>query len=131
MKWGGLNIFCFWPPQLFSEMPSIILADPRSTVPLIGASGGISGILVYYALQFPKTRIGMLIFFHWYRLPVGLLMVVWLMVQVFGVLEQVSGFGNVSALAHLGGASVGFLFWLHSRQFHSNVEKEGQVAPSK
>lgn len=100
-----------------------ILADPRSSMPLVGASGGISGIIVYYALQFPKTRIGMLLFFRWYRVPVGLLLVFWLLAQVIGVLQQVSGFGNVSALAHLGGASVGFLFWLHSRQYRSNIGK--------
>jgi membrane associated rhomboid family serine protease len=104
-----------------------ILVDPRSTMPLIGASGGISGIIVYYALQFPKTRIGMLIFFRWYRIPVGWLMIVWLVAQVFGALQQVSGFGNVSALAHLGGASVGLLFWLHSRQFSSQGSR-GTVA---
>ncbi len=104
-----------------------ILADPRSSMPLIGASGGISGIIVYYALQFPKTRIGMLLFFRWYRVPVGLLLVLWLMAQVLGALQQVSGFGHVSALAHLGGASVGFLFWLHSRQYRSNIGKGGPL----
>jgi membrane associated rhomboid family serine protease len=104
-----------------------ILGDPRSTTPLVGASGGISGIIVYYALQFPKTRIGMLIFFRWYRIPVGWLLILWLAAQVLGALQQVSGFGNVSALAHLGGASVGFLFWLHSRQFSSQGSR-GRVA---
>ena len=104
-----------------------ILADPRSSIPLVGASGGISGIIVYYALQFPKTRIGMLIFFRWYRIPVGLLLALWLMVQVFGAAQQVSGFGNVSALAHLGGASVGYLFWLHSRQYRSNIGKDDSL----
>jgi membrane associated rhomboid family serine protease len=50
-------------------------------------------------------------------------MVLWLLAQTFGVVNQISGIGNVSALAHLGGALVGFLFWLHSRQYRSNIGK--------
>ncbi len=106
-----------------------ILVDPRSSVALVGASGGISGIIVYYALQFPKTRIGMLLFFRWYRVPAGLLLIFWLLAQVLGALQQASGFGNVSALAHLGGASVGFLFWLHSRQYRSTIGKDDAFGP--
>ncbi len=94
-----------------------VLVDPRAAVPLVGASGAISGIIAYYALRFPKTRVGMLIFVFWFRIPVGLLMVFWIAFQSLGVLNQVSGFGNVSALAHLGGAGVGFLFWLYFRSF--------------
>ncbi len=107
-----------------------ILVDLRATTPVIGASGGISGIIVFYALQFPKTRVGLLLLFRWYRIPVGLMICFWLIAQVFGVLSQVSGYSNVSSLAHLGGATVGFLFWLQSRRSHSIVKKEGQVVAS-
>jgi membrane associated rhomboid family serine protease len=96
-----------------------VLVDPRTAVPLVGASGAISGIIAYYALQFPKTRLGMLLLIRWYRIPVGLLMLFWVLYQVFGALYQLSGHGTVSALAHLGGAGVGLLFWLHSRRSYS------------
>lgn len=92
-----------------------IMADPRSNIPVVGASGGISGILVYYALKFPKARIGMFLFYRWYRIPVGIMLFLWLLLQIFVALQQLSGFGNVSALGHLGGAFAGYLFWLHSR----------------
>jgi membrane associated rhomboid family serine protease len=36
----------------------------------------------------------------------------WLGLQCFGMVPQLAGFSNVSALAHLGGAGVGVLFWL-------------------
>jgi membrane associated rhomboid family serine protease len=98
-----------------------ILADPRATIPLIGASGGISGVITYYALQFPKTRLGVLFFFKWFRIPAGVLMVLWLTAQVFGAVKQVSGGGHVSALAHLGGASIGLVFWLYARRQRSSV----------
>jgi membrane associated rhomboid family serine protease len=34
-----------------------VAADPRDTVPCIGASGGISGVIVFYALKFPQARL--------------------------------------------------------------------------
>jgi membrane associated rhomboid family serine protease len=101
-----------------------ILVDPRATVPLVGASGGISGVIAYYALQFPKTRLGVLFFFKWFRIPAAVMMVLWLTAQVFGAINQAAGAGHVSALAHLGGASVGLLFWLHSRRTHASIEKD-------
>jgi hypothetical protein len=34
---------------------------------------------------------------------------------LLGTLEQISGFSNVPSLAHLGGATVGLLYWLKRR----------------
>ena len=88
-----------------------IVADPRAQVPSIGASGGIAGVLVYYCLQFPKAKVGLLIWFRWIRIPVGWMLAFWVAGQILGTVKQLSGFGSVSALAHLGGAIVGVLFW--------------------
>lgn len=88
-----------------------ILIDPRSATPVIGASGGISGILAYYCLSFPKAKIGFLWWFRWFRIPVGWMFFIWMTGQFIGAIKQVSGFGSVSSLAHLGGAIVGLLCW--------------------
>jgi membrane associated rhomboid family serine protease len=92
-----------------------ILGEPRSMIPAIGASGGISGIIVYYALQFPKARLGFVVrilyMFRWIYIPAWFALVCWLLLQSFGVYQQLAGFSNVSALAHLGGASVGLAAW--------------------
>jgi membrane associated rhomboid family serine protease len=112
-----------------------ILADPRASTPLIGASGGISGILTYYCLRFPKAKVGILFWFRWFRIPVGVLLLLWFFGQVLGAYKQISGFGNISALAHLGGALVGFIFWLKiknlpnvgrpsNNMFHSDIPPE-------
>jgi membrane associated rhomboid family serine protease len=89
-----------------------IVIDPRSSMPVIGASGGISGLIAYYCLSFPKAKIGFLWWFRWFRIPVGWMFFIWVAGQVVGIIQQVSGFGDVSSLAHLGGAIVGFLYWL-------------------
>lgn len=102
-----------------------ILADPSSTVPCIGASGGISGIITYYALQFPQVKLCILTCFYyrirWFRFPAYSMFLVWLAVQFFGMRAQLSGFSNVSALAHLGGATTGLLFWLAGREKRSQA----------
>ena len=92
-----------------------ILADPSSTIPCIGASGGISGVIVFYALKFPHARLGFLFMYYfrirWLQIPAWGALVLWLMLQSVGVFEQLSGYSNVAATAHLGGAGVGFVVW--------------------
>ena len=87
-----------------------ILGDPRSTVPCIGASGGISGIIAFYALRFPSARLGIMLryflIFRWIQFPAWAGFVAWLVLQIILAIEQVQGVTNVSALAHLGGCLV-------------------------
>jgi membrane associated rhomboid family serine protease len=97
-----------------------LLADPGSTTPCVGASGGISGVIVFYALQFPKARLGFMFRyfyrFQWVQIPAWTALVLWLLLQSVGVFQQLHGFSNVAATAHLGGAAVGFALWLWWRK---------------
>jgi membrane associated rhomboid family serine protease len=91
-----------------------ILANPHSTDPCIGASGGISGVLVFYALEFPRAVFGFFYYgiFRWVNIPAWAWFLIWLFFQFIGVYWQMVGYGNVSALAHLGGVTTGFALWL-------------------
>ncbi len=97
-----------------------VLGDPHSSVPCIGASGGISGVIAFYALAFPRARLGVLVhvylWFRWIRMPAYAMFIIWTLLQAYGAWAQLAGFSNVSSLAHLGGAAVGFVFWLLSRK---------------
>jgi membrane associated rhomboid family serine protease len=97
-----------------------LLADPHSTIPSIGASGGISGVIAYYALKFPHARLGFLWSYywsyHWVSIPAWSAFAVWALLQGVGIFEQLSGFSHVSAAAHLGGAVTGLVFWLAARR---------------
>lgn len=97
-----------------------VLGDSRSMMPCIGASGGISGIMTFYALTFPRARVGFLVRWYfwvrWLRMPAYAMLLIWAGIQFLGALAQVAGYSNVSSLAHLGGAGVGFLFWLATRR---------------
>lgn len=99
-----------------------VLMNPDSAIPCIGASGGISGIMAYYALTFPKTRIGFFFFIRWIRLPVLAYILFWVVLQMIGT--QTPG-SDVAYGAHLGGALTGLLFWL----FGKFVRVRAQATP--
>jgi membrane associated rhomboid family serine protease len=93
-----------------------VLGNPREMTPCIGASGGISGVITYYALRFPQARLGFLIrywlYFRWIRLPAFVALLLWFLLQLLLAYERQLGVGQVAALAHLGGAAVGVVAWL-------------------
>jgi membrane associated rhomboid family serine protease len=90
--------------------------DPRSDVPVIGASGGISGLVEFYGATFPRAKMIFLIWFRWMRVPAYAFLGFWLLLQILTAWQQISGLTSVSALAHLGGVAVGAWFWLIWRQ---------------
>lgn len=96
-----------------------IAFDARSDVPLIGASGAISGVLAYYAMRFPHVRIVYLfriyLYFQFIRMSARWALAIWVGLQLLGAWKQIAGFSNVSALAHLGGAAAGLAFFWFDR----------------
>ncbi len=89
------------------------LTDPGSQLPMVGASGAISGLLGGYLLMFPRARIVTLFVVFLIELPAILFILAWFGLQVF------SGFGEpgsnrgagVAFFAHVGGFVAGVL-WL-------------------
>ena len=110
-----------------------IASEPNSTIPCIGASGGIAGVITFYALAFPEAKIGFLwryfLNFYWIRLPAWFVFVLWIFFQIIGAYEQKIGISSISSFAHLGGAAVGLAMWAVCRK--SSVVTEAQpAAPS-
>jgi membrane associated rhomboid family serine protease/Zn-finger nucleic acid-binding protein len=104
-----------------------IAADPHSQIPCVGASGGIAGVITFYALNFPEMKLGFLLrygwwWFRWIRLRAWFVFVLWILFQVAGAWEQVAGISAVSSLAHIGGAIVGFVAWLLWRKDNRATE---------
>jgi membrane associated rhomboid family serine protease len=90
------------------------LPDPTSTVPMVGASGAISGVLGAYLLLYPHARvltvIPLGIWFPLIRLPAGVLLALWFGLQlVSNLLAQDSEQGGVAFRAHIGGFVAGML----------------------
>ena len=83
-----------------------IVADPRSGVPMVGASGAISGVMGAYILLYPRVRVHTLVF-----LGIFVTTVAWPAYVILGywfVLQLLLG-----AAGTLGGTQGGTAFWAH------------------
>jgi rhomboid family protein len=89
------------------------LPDPDSTVPMIGASGAISGVLGAYLLLYPHARVLVLIplglFSQVVHLPAVLVLGLWFVMQLLSSLLAAPGAGGVAFGAHVGGFVAGML----------------------
>jgi membrane associated rhomboid family serine protease len=92
-----------------------ILFEPNSTVPMIGASGAISGVLGAYLLRFPRARVHVLVilflFIRIVRVPALVVLGFWFIIQVFNGIGSfgIQAKGGVAWFAHIGGFAVGML----------------------
>lgn len=94
-----------------------ILVDTNSMVPMIGASGAISGVLAGYMMLFPHARIVTLIpifiFIRFVELPAAVFIILWFGLQlVLGYLSLgllAEGGGGVAWFAHIGGFLAGLV----------------------
>ena len=90
---------------------------PDSTVPMIGASGAVSGVLGAYLLLFPRARVLVLfpIFIFWrvFQVPAVLMLIFWFGMQLLsGWATLGSKEGGVAFWAHVGGFVAGLVLIL-------------------
>lgn len=89
------------------------LPNPDSQIPMIGASGAISGVLGAYLLLFPHARILIVIPFGFYLhrvyMPAMVVLGIWFAIQVFSSLRVDPAEGGVAWYAHVGGFVAGLV----------------------
>jgi len=93
-----------------------ILVSPHSSVPMVGASGAIAGVLGAYLLLFPASRIVTLVplWFYWetVEIPALVFLGFWFLLQWFYGLHtigQVADVGGIAFWAHIGGFVAGMI----------------------
>jgi membrane associated rhomboid family serine protease len=95
----------------------IVSTGDAATIPTIGASGAVAGVLGGYALLFPRARVLTVIFIVFFftilELPALLILGFWFVQQVlfgyFDLATPTGGGGGVAYFAHIGGFAFGLL----------------------
>jgi membrane associated rhomboid family serine protease len=86
-----------------------VWSNPASVVPMIGASGAISGVMGAYLVLYPKVKVYTLVplgfFTTTYALPAWVMLLFWIGLQVLGGFG--GGEGGVAFWAHIGGFLTG------------------------
>ena len=100
--------------------------DPGSTLPMIGASGAIAGVMGAYFVLYPKSRvltlIPLIIFWEVIEIPATFLLGFWFLMQLFSAgaiaVTANSAGGGVAFMAHVAGfiCGVGGIFVFRQRQ---------------
>jgi membrane associated rhomboid family serine protease len=90
-----------------------VIADPASSVPMVGASGAISGVMGAYLVLFPRVRVYTMVplgfLLHSMALPAWVMLIYWAFLQFFGGVTSIASEqgGGVAFWAHLGGFVAG------------------------
>jgi membrane associated rhomboid family serine protease len=112
-RFGRLRYLLFYLGVGMLATYGFALANPDSTVALIGASGAIAGVLGAYLVLFPRARVWSLVPFLLFiplRLPAWIVLGLWFLLQwVYTAGYAVSHAGSVAYLAHMIGFVAGIL----------------------
>ena len=92
-----------------------IVIEPRSTLPIIGASGAIAGVVGAYFVLYPHSRVltlvPLIIFWEVIEMPAILLLGFWFLMQLFSAgaiaVTASTGGGGVAFMAHVAGFLTG------------------------
>jgi len=96
--------------------------NPESTIPMVGASGAIAGVLGAYMIRFPKAKVHILaviiIFITTFTVPAQIVLGLWFFIQLSSGLNSlgIDTTGGVAWFAHIGGfiAGVGSINYIQN-----------------
>jgi membrane associated rhomboid family serine protease len=78
------------------------LPDMRSTVPMIGASGAVSGVLGAYFMLYARANVLVAVPYVSFRVPALVVLGLWFAGQIVSTLAAEPGAGGVGFIAHVG-----------------------------
>ncbi|MGE5894258.1 MAG: rhomboid family intramembrane serine protease [bacterium] len=122
---GHLRFLLFYLVCGIVAAYSHAITEPSSVVPMVGASGAISGILGAYLLLYPHAKVHTILFLGFFvdviMLPAVVVIGLWAVIQFMnGVLTKgLLGQGGIAWFAHIGGFLFGILtikLWLPKRR---------------
>lgn len=91
-----------------------VLTNPSSTVPMVGASGAVGGVMGGYVRLYPRAHVHTLVILGFFittlSVPAFVMLGYWFLLQLLGGLPALAGTeGGIAFWAHIGGFLAGFL----------------------
>ena len=112
-RFGHLVFIGFYMVSGLAGSAVQIALSPESTVPILGASGAISGILGAYLVLFPRNKVHAIFFVFVVSVPAAAAIGFWILFQIARALEVVAAadtaVGGVAYGAHIGGFAAGVI----------------------
>jgi membrane associated rhomboid family serine protease len=113
---GWLLYLIFYFICGFAATAAQVIIDPTSTIPMVGASGAIAGVLGGYLIMFPGVKVRGLVFFGYFgrmaELPALVVLGFWFVLQLFNGIASLgpeTASGGVAFFAHIGGFIAGLV----------------------
>jgi membrane associated rhomboid family serine protease len=104
---GHIRFAIFYIVCGFAAALAQVFMDPNSLIPMLGASGAISGVLGGYLVLFPQRQVRALIFNFLTTVPAFVALGLWIGVQLLQGYLSPAGQGGVAYAAHIGGFIAG------------------------
>jgi len=104
---GHLRFAAFYIVCGLAAALSQVVMDTDSAIPMLGASGAISGVLGGYLVLFPTRRVRALIFSFLTEVPAFVALGLWIGYQLITSYLTPAGTGGVAYAAHIGGFIAG------------------------
>jgi len=117
VRFVAFYLICGVAAALAQALPAV-----GSEVPMIGASGAVSGVLGAYLLLYPHARVlvalPLIIVFYTFYLPAIVVLGLWFLGQLLSSLGQDAAAAGIAFRAHIGGFAAGILlvrFFIRAR----------------
>ncbi len=104
---GHIRFAAFYLVCGFAAALAQVVMEPGSVIPMLGASGAISGVLGGYLVLFPQRQIRAIIFNFLTTVPAFVALGLWIGYQLLLGFLTPSGQGGVAYAAHIGGFIAG------------------------
>jgi membrane associated rhomboid family serine protease len=132
---GRVRFLVFYLLCGLSAAAAQVFSAPDSVMPMVGASGAISGVMGAYIVLYPRVRVFTLVpiffFITTVALPAWVILGYWILLQVFGGLAGTEGAG-VAFWAHVGGFISGVvLIGLFAREDYLRAHRAHHWQPGR
>jgi membrane associated rhomboid family serine protease len=134
---GRLRFVVFYLVCGLAAAAGQILANPSSAIPMVGASGAISGVMGAYLVLYPRVRVFAIVplgfFLTSVALPAWVMLGYWFVIQFVSGLISIGGeLGGVAFWAHVGGFVAGIvLIKLFVRDDYLNAHRSHHWRPRR